>query len=124
MKKLLSLSLFASLLVITSAITSLAQCEARKITLSNGNATINGKTGGCQRFSIDISEGQRVRVSVVSTDNRARFVIQNGSEDDTGTTGWGPIAAFDKVLDSEYWEIGVSGTSSVPYTLKITVSDD
>ena len=116
--------LLTSMLILAFAITSFAQCEAKKITLTNGTATLSGKTGNCQRIAFDISEGQRVRVSVTSTDSRARFLIQNGAEDDTATTGWGPVASFDKILDSSYWEIGVSGTASTAYTLKITVTDE
>ncbi len=116
--------LLTSLMMLAFAITSFAQCEAKKITLSNGTATLSEKTGSCQRFAFDISEGQRVKLSLSSTDGNARFALQNGAEDDTGTTGWDNLSTFDDVPDSTYWEVGVTGTSTTAYTLKITVSDE
>lgn len=124
MKKLFNFTIFASLMLAVFAISSFAQCEARKIALTNGAKTITGTTGSCQRFSFDITAGQRVKVSIASTESKARFVIQNGADDDTGTTGWGPMTAFDKVLNEDYWEVGVTATSTVSYTLKITVTDE
>lgn len=124
MKKLFNFTIFALLMLAVFAITSFAQCEAKKVTMTNGAKTITGTTGSCQRFSFDISAGQRVKVTITSTESKASFVIQNGAEDDTGTTGWGPMTTFDKVLNEDYWEVGVTATSTVSYTLKINVTDE
>lgn len=124
MKKIFSIAVFVPLLLMVYALTSFAQCDAKKVALNGGAKTITGATGSCQRFSFDIAEGQRVKVTITSTESKARFVIQNGAEDDTGTTGWGPMTTFDKVLDETYWEIGVTAPSSVSYTLKIVVTED
>lgn len=100
-----------------------AQCEAKKITLTGGTATISGKLGGCNRFAFVIEEGQRVRAVLTSTDSKARFELQDGAEDETGAKSYSNLTSFDKILTFADFSIDVGGTAPTAFTLKVTVTD-
>jgi len=83
MKKILRFMLIASFAMFAFALTGFAQ----KLNSNNRTATLTGKISSCQRFTFDFSEGQRLRISLTSTDNKARFVLQNRAEVEAETTG-------------------------------------
>jgi hypothetical protein len=125
MKKTLKILLLTSLLVLALATANFAQdCGSKRVTLNNGSATLSGKTGGCNKFAFVIGEGQRVRVTLTSTDSKARFELQDGAEDETGSSVYGNLTTFNKVLTFAEFSIDVGGTNSTAFTLKITVSDE
>lgn len=127
MKKFVKIGLFASLLITVFAINSLAQCQAKAVSFPSGSETItlSGKTGGCNKFKFSITEGQRVKVSLTSTDSKAKFNLQwSASEDETGTELFENQTSFDQILNYPDWEIWVTGTADASYALKITATDD
>lgn len=106
------------------AIASNAQdCRAATVTLNGGTATLTGKTGGCVKYRFVIESGQRARVTLRSTDNNARFALQDGAEDETGSTFYEGQSSLDKVLEFEEFSIEVTGTAGVGFTLSVKVSD-
>jgi hypothetical protein len=125
MKKNIQILISMSTLVLALAISSLAQCEAKKITLTNGTATLSGKTGGCNKFKFSVATGKRVRVTLNSADSKARFDLYwDAEEDETGTELFENQTSINEVLEYPNWLINIAGTSGATYTLKITVTDD
>jgi hypothetical protein len=124
MKKIIQIMLLTSLMMLAFATASFAQqCEAKLVTLTNGSATVTGKTGGCNRFAFVIDEGQRVKANLTSTDSKARFELQDGAEDETGSKSYANLTSFDKVLTFSEFSIDLGGTASTAFTLKVTVTD-
>ena len=122
MKKFVKILLATSLLMLALAITSFV-CKAKSISIPSNGAILSGKTGDCMRYGFLIQAGQKVTVSLTSSDGKSRFSIENGDADDTGTTGWSNLITFSKALDSEGWQVEVQGTDNANFTLKITVTD-
>ncbi len=122
MKKLLKIFLTMSVLMLIFTIDSFA-CEAKNITIPASGLTLTGKIGDCIRYGFTIDKGQKVTIVLTSSDSKARFVIEDGDEDDTGTTGWSNLTSFSKILDSTDWQVGVTGSSGAAFTLKITITN-
>ncbi len=125
MKK--SIKIFASAFALTLvfAFGTFAQCEAKKISFPAGNTiSLSGKTGGCNRFAVTIADGLKVSIKLVSTDSKARFDLQSGSEDETGSALYPDLTTFNNYLEGNDWEIGIKGTAQTAYTLKIAVTDE
>lgn len=123
MNKLLLAGSFAGFLLLFFQAGVNAQCNAKQLAFPDDGdtITINGKTGGCNKFNFSIEDGQRVIVKITSTDNRARFNLQwNASEDETGMELFENQTSFDRKLNYPDWEIWVTGTASAAFTLKIT----
>ena len=110
--------------MLATALAVSAQCEARTVSLASGAATLSGQTGGCNRYSFSISEGQRVKVTLTSTDGSARFDLQDGAEDETGAVLYSNRTSFDDVLTFTDFSIETKGSASTAFTLKITVSGE
>ena len=110
------------MLMLALAITSFA-CEAKPISIPVSGIKLTEKTGECMRYGFSIQAGQKVTISLTSSDGKARFLIENGDADDTGTTGWSNLTTFSKALNSEDWQVEVKGTEDAIFTLKITVTD-
>jgi hypothetical protein len=122
--KIIKITLLTFLLMLGFTATSFAQyCEPTLVKLTNGSATVTGKTGSCNRFAFVIDEGQRVKATLTSTDSKARFELQDGAEDETGSKSYANLTSFDKVLTFGEFSIDVSGTASTAFTLKVTVTD-
>lgn len=60
-------------------------CRATDSNLTNGSFTASAKTGGCVKYRFEARPGQRLIVTLRSTDNKARFDLQDGAEDETGS---------------------------------------
>lgn len=125
MKKYMKLVLLASFVMLAFAFSASAQCEVKKVSFPSGSNTItvNGQTGGCTRYGFSITEGKRVTVKLTSSDSIARFDLQNGDDDETGTIVYEGKINFDGTLDTPDWQVVIKGTDSTTFTLKITVFD-
>lgn len=121
----MKITLLMSILMLVFTVNLFAQyCEPTQVTLNNGSATVTGKTSGCNRFAFIIDEGQRVKASLTSTDSKARFNLQDGAEDETGSKVYSNLTSFDKFLTFGEFSIEVKGTASTSFTLKVTVTDE
>ncbi len=119
MKKIQKITFLMFLLMSAFAVNSFAQqCERKEITLTNGSATVTGKTGGCNLFVIVTDPDDRVRATLTSTDSKARFTLTAGDDEMTFSN----LTTFDKVLDVGYILIDVKGTASTAFTLKVSVT--
>ena len=106
-------------------VSSFAQdCTAKTVTLNGGTATLSGKTGGCNKFKFKITESQRVKITLTSADSKARFELQDGAEDETGSVFYSNQTGFDKVLTFDEFSIDVKGTTGATFTIKVTVTDE
>ncbi len=121
MKNTIKIFFAASLLMFAFAVSSFAQeCERKEITLTNGSATVTGKTGGCNLYVFVTDPGDRVKAALTSTDSKARFTFTAGEGDDYMSSS--NLTTFDKVLDVGYFLIDVKGTASTAFTLKVSVT--
>lgn len=124
MKKNLIILLFSAILILATAFIGFGQdCQGKPVSLNNGTATLSGKTGGCNKFAFSIAEGQRVRVTLTSTDGNARFGLQDGAEDETGAEYYSNLTSFNNVLTFADFSIEVDGPQSTAFTLKIVVTN-
>jgi hypothetical protein len=125
MKKKLSFLLFSAILMLTSAIIGFGQdCESKSVKLNNGTATLSGKTGSCNKFAFSVEEGQRVKVTITSTDGKANFGLQDGADDETGSKYYSNLKSFNNILTFADFSIEVGGTASTAFTLKVIVTDE
>ena len=124
MKKFVKIILMTSMLMLAFAISSFAQCEAKKISIPKDGITLTGKTGSCARFTTSITEGQKVTISLTSADGKTRFELQDGAEDETGAKVYSNRISFADVLTFTEFAVEVKGANSTDYTLKITVTDE
>jgi hypothetical protein len=131
MKKPIQFMLLTSLLMLAFATTSFAQECKPKSFIFNGmplgssdgdlQATLTGKTGGCNKFRyLDKDEDERTKVTLTSTDGKARFQIKSI---ESGTT-YSNLTSFNQTIPSGTIEITVTGTDSTDFTLKIFVFID
>jgi hypothetical protein len=131
MKKIQKIMLMMFLLMVAFSATSFAQeCEAKSFVFkglplgsSDGDiwANITGKTGGCNRFRyLDKDEDERTKVTLTSTDGKARFQIKSI---ESGTT-YSNLTSFNQTIPRGTIEIIVTGTDSTDFTLKIFVFMD
>ncbi len=124
MKNTIRLALATAAMVMAFAVGSMAQdCRAKTVAFTDGAATIQAKTGGCVKFRFMVEPGQRAKVTLRSSDNKARFDLQDGAEDETGSTYYEGQSSFDKVIEFDEFTIEVFGTSSVGFTLSVKVID-
>lgn len=98
-------------------------CRAADSNLTNGSFTASAKTGGCIKYRFEARPGQRLIVTLRSTDNRARFDLQDGAEDETGSNFYENQTSFDGKLEFEEFTIEVKGTASAGFTLNVKVID-
>jgi hypothetical protein len=130
MKKIQKITLMMFLLMIAFSATSFAQeCESKSF-IFNGmpvggegdlQATLTGKTGGCNRFAyLDTDEDERTKVTLTSTDSKARFQIRSKESGKTYTN----LTSFNQTIPAGTIEITVTGTASTAFTLKIIVFID
>ena len=106
------------------AMTSYSQnCVAKDVKLTNGAATVSGKTGGCTIYTITVDEGQRTRIDLRSSDNIARFDVQDGASDETGSNVYENQTKLDKIFEFEEFTIEVRGTSGATFSLSIKVGN-
>jgi hypothetical protein len=126
MKKIQKITLLMFLLMTAFATASFAQeCERQEVRFdSNRFATVTGKTGGCNLFIFVMDAGERLKVTLTSTDGKARFGFTAGEDTDSGYMTSSNLTTFDKVLDVGYFLIDVKGTASTAFTLKVTLSDE
>jgi hypothetical protein len=131
MKKIQKITLMMFLLLVAFSATSFAQeCESKSFIFkglpvgsSDGDvfANITGKTGGCNRFRyLDKDEDERTKVTLTSTDGKARFQIKSI---ESGTT-YSNLTSFNQTITAGTIEITVTGTDSTDFTLKIYVFMD
>jgi hypothetical protein len=127
MKKIQKITLLMFLLLVAFSATSFAQeCESKSF-IFNGmplgdegdlQATLTGKTGGCNRFAyLDKDEDERTKVTLTSTDGKARFQIRSK---ESGKT-YSNLTSFNQTIPAGTIEITVTGTASTAFTLKIIV---
>lgn len=126
MKRIQKITLLLILLLSAFTINSFAQkCERKEIELSDGftgSATITGKTGGCNLFYAGIDGGDRVKITLTSTDGKARFTLTPG---DGKTYPSSPnLTTFDRVIEVGLFSIDVKGTDSTSFTLVVSVTTD
>ena len=125
MKNTIKILVVTSAMMLGFAVSSFAQdCTAKAVTLNGGAATLSGKTGGCNKFKFTITEGSRVKVTLTSDDSKARFELQDGAEDETGSVFYSNQINFDKVLKFDEFSIDTKGSPGATFTLKITVTDE
>lgn len=124
MKQILKFTLLSVVVTMALSISSSAQdCRAATMKLTDGAATISARTGGCVKYRFVIASGQRARVTLSSTDGKARFDLQDGAEDETGSTFYENQVSLDRVLEFEEFTIEVRGTSGTGFTVNVKVSD-
>ena len=125
MKNTIKILVVATAMMLAFAVSSFAQdCTAKAVTLNGGTATLSGKTGGCNKFKFKITESQRVKITLTSADSKARFELQDGAEDETGSVFYSNQTTLDKVLTFDEFSIDVKGTAGATFTIKITVTDE
>jgi hypothetical protein len=131
MKKIQKITLMMFLLLVAFSATSFAQECKPKSFIFNGmplgssdgdlQATLTGKIDGCNRFRyLDKDEDERTKVTLTSTDGKARFQIKSI---ESGTT-YSNLTSFNQTIPSGTIEITVTGTDSTDFTLKIFVFID
>jgi hypothetical protein len=127
MKKSIQVIFLTSLMMLAFAVTLFAQeCEQKEVRLSGfttGSATVTGKTGGCNLFVFVMDGGDRVKATLTSADNKARFGFTAGEETDPGYMTFSNLTTFDKILDVGYFLIDVKGTASTTFTLTVSITD-
>jgi hypothetical protein len=131
MKKIQKVMLMMFLLTAAFATASFAQECKPKSFIFNGLplgstdgdvwANIAGKTGGCNKFRyLDKDEDERTKVTLTSTDGKARFQIKSI---ESGTT-YSNLTSFNQTITAGTIEITVTGTDSTDFNLKIYVFMD
>jgi hypothetical protein len=126
MKKIQKITLLMFLLLAAFSVASYAQeCERKEVELSDGfsgSVTLTGKTGVCNLFVFVMDAGDRVRATLTSADNKARFTLTRGEGNYYMSSP--NLTTFDKVLDVGYFLIDVKGTASTAFTLKVSVTSE
>ena len=118
----MKLFLFASALLLASVLSAAAQdCRAKDVTLSQGPVTLSGKTGGCLKYRFAVEQGTRAVVTLKSSDSKARFDLQDGAEDETGSSFYENLTSFDRVIAFDEFSVEVRGTGSASFTLTVKV---
>lgn len=111
-------------LMLGSTVSSFAQnCVAKNVKLTNGAATVSGKTGGCTIYVFTVEAGQRTRIDLKSSDNKAQFDVQDGTEDETGSTFYENQTKLDKIFKFEEFTIEVRGTPGATFSLSVKVGN-
>ncbi len=110
--------------IVGFAISSFGQnCVAKDVKLTNGATTVSGKTGGCTIYVFSVKGGERTRINLSSSDNNARFDVQDGTEDETGATVYENQTKLDKIFDFEEFTIEVRGTAGATFSLSVKVGN-
>ncbi len=113
-------------MMLTLSFAASAQCAEKNVSFpGDGNTiTLSGNTGGCQRYAFSITAGQKVLIKLASADGRARFDLQNGDDDETGSIVYPNQANFNGELKTPDWMVNVKGSAATSFTLTITVADE
>lgn len=124
MKNSIRLLTFSVFVILGFAMSSLGQnCVAKNVKLTNGSATVSGKTGDCTIYVFSVDAGQRTRIDLRSSDNNARFDVVDGTEDETGAVLYENATKLDKVFKFEEFTIEVRGTAGATFTLSVKVGN-
>ncbi|MBL8181452.1 MAG: hypothetical protein JNL64_07530 [Blastocatellia bacterium] len=124
MKNSIKLLTVTFAIVLGFTISSNAQnCVAKDVKLTNGAATVSGKTGGCTIYVFSVDGGQRTRIDLRSSDNKAQFDVQDGTEDETGSTFYENQTKLDKIFRFDEFTIEVRGTAGATFTLSVKVGN-
>lgn len=124
MKSSLKLLAVSLAFIVGFAISSFGQnCVAKDVKLTNGAATVSAKTGGCTIYVFTVDAGQRTRIDLKSSDNKAQFDVQDGTEDETGSTFYENQTKLDKIFKFEEFTIEVRGTAGATFSLSVKVGN-
>lgn len=111
-------------LMLCFAVSSYSQnCVAKNVKLTDGAATVSGKTGGCSIYVFSVDGGQRTRIDLRSSDNQARFDVQDGTEDETGAVFYENQTKLDKIFTFDEFTIEVRGTAGATFSFSVKVGN-
>lgn len=124
MKNSIKLLMISFALMLGFAASTYAQnCVATNVKLTNGAATVSGKTGGCTIYVFSVKGGERTRIDLRSSDNNARFDVVDGTDDETGAVLYENATKLDQVFKFEEFTIEVRGTAGATFSLSVKVGN-
>lgn len=122
MKNSINLLTISFAIIVGFAISSFGQnCVAKDVKLTNGAATVSGKIGSCNIYVFAVQSGGRTRIELKSSDNKAQFDVQDGTEDETGSVFYENQTTLDKIFKFEEFTIEVRGTAGATFSLSVKV---